>query len=91
MQMGFLDQIRQLRWRLRHTWKAWKAPMPRLHTGNRLDNDGKAEIKRQMTESIEELQEDLKDAIFEDLKEQVEEQTEALDEANRGGNGNGDD
>jgi nitrate/nitrite-specific signal transduction histidine kinase len=91
MQMGFLDQIQQLRWRLRHTWKAWKAPMPRLRRGNSLDDDNKAEVKRQLTDSIEELQEDLKDEIWEDLTDQVEEQTEALDEANRGGNGNGDD
>lgn len=89
--MGFLDQIRQLRWRLRHTWKAWKAPMPRLRGANSLANDGKAEIKRQMTESIEELDADLKDALLEDLKDQVEEQTTALNEANRGGNGYDDD
>ena len=85
--MGLPSVLRRLRIRVRRTWRAWRGGTPRLRTWDDLNSDEKADIKRQMRLTWEEMNEETREALLDDVQRQTEAEVDGLNESFRGGNG----
>jgi len=85
--MRLRDRILSIRRRLVRAYRAYRGITPRLRRFDDLDEDEQAEFKRQLGQTVEDMNEDMRQALMHKLQEDTEEEVEALNESFRGGNG----
>ena len=84
--MGLTDRLRHLRMRARRAWRAWRGSPVRLRRFDVLGEDEQLEFKRQLRQTVEDMDEDVRQALIDRLQEDNAEELEALDESFRGSN-----
>jgi len=89
--MGITDVAKRLRVRARRAWSAWRGePASEGLEGPgqvQGENERRAEFKRQLGLTAEELDEEAKEEMLHKVQEDAEAEFEELNECMRGGNG----